>query len=76
MGSVDQAHYINAIPVSLCEKLLAALDFWEEVKKQGRSAILRGTFRHYLRHRSRAAISDQCRRGYVGDGGLGEEFRD
>lgn len=27
--------FINTIPVSLYEKLLAALDSWEEVKKQG-----------------------------------------
>jgi metal-responsive CopG/Arc/MetJ family transcriptional regulator len=67
---------MKTIQVSIDEKLLAELDSCEEVKEQGRSAILRRAVAQYLRRRTRTAISEQYRRAYAAEGGLGEEFSD
>jgi hypothetical protein len=44
-----------------------------EVKKAGRSAVLRRAAAAYLRRRRAERIAEAYRRGYA-DGGLGREF--
>ncbi len=65
---------MKAIQVVLDEDLLARLDASEEVKAEGRSAVLRRAAAEYLARRRREAISDQYRRAYSDSPGLGEEF--
>jgi metal-responsive CopG/Arc/MetJ family transcriptional regulator len=65
---------MKAIQVMLDERLLAKLDATEEVKRDGRSAVLRHALEAYLRQRLRASIATQYRTAYRGDGGLGREF--
>ena len=47
------------------EALLAQLDRCDEVRREGRSAVLRRAAAEFLRHRQRAAIADQYRRAYA-----------
>lgn len=49
------------------EKLLALLDEDEEVRRDGRSAVVRRAAAHYLRQKHRAAIAEQYRRAYGGE---------
>ena len=56
------------------DELLAALDPTDEVKAEGRSAVLRRAAAEYLRRRRRDEIREQYQRGYGKSGGLGEEF--
>jgi len=65
---------MKAIQVMLDERLLATLDATEEVRKEGRSAVLRRAVEAYLRERRRAAIGAQYRNAYRGSKGLGKEF--
>ena len=65
---------MKAIQVVLDEDLLARLDASEEVKAEGRSAVLRRAAAEYLARRRREAIADQYRKAYAGGEGLGEEF--
>jgi metal-responsive CopG/Arc/MetJ family transcriptional regulator len=65
---------MKAIQVVLDEDLLARLDASEEVKAEGRSAVLRRAAAEYLARRHREAISDQYRKAYSGSAGLGEEY--
>ena len=65
---------MKAIQVMLDERLLEKLDATEEVRKDGRSAVLRRAVEAYLRQRGRAAIATQYLRAYRGDEGLGKEF--
>jgi metal-responsive CopG/Arc/MetJ family transcriptional regulator len=65
---------MKAVQVVLDEDLLARLDASEEVKAEGRSAVLRRAAAEYLMRRRRETISDQYRRAYSGNPGLGEEF--
>lgn len=65
---------MKAIQVVLDEDLLARLDASEEVKAEGRSAVLRRAAAEYLARRRREAISDQYRKAYAGGQGLGGEF--
>jgi len=56
------------------EELLTRLDTDQEVRKEGRSAVLRRAVVEYLERRRREAIAEQYRQAY-GDGqGLGEEL--
>ncbi len=59
----------------LDETLLRELDATEEVRREGRSAVLRRAARDYLARRRRASIRERYRRAYGRDGGLGEEFK-
>lgn len=66
--------YMKAIQITLDEDLLARLDRDDEVRRDGRSAVLRRAADWYLRQRRASAISSAYRRAY-GDGtGLGDEF--
>ncbi len=65
---------MKSIQITLDEKLLAALDADEEVRRLGRSAVLRAIAAEYIERRRRAGISRQYQKAYGGRGGLGEEF--
>ena len=57
------------------EKLLADLDADEEVRRLGRSAVLRRIAAEYLARRRRRAVMEAYRQAYGGaDRGLGDEF--
>jgi metal-responsive CopG/Arc/MetJ family transcriptional regulator len=55
---------MKAIQISFDERLLARLDGDEEVKRDGRSAVLRRAVAQYLERKRRRAIADAYRRGY------------
>ncbi len=65
---------MKAIQITLDEELLARLDADEEVRRDGRSAVLRRAAAEYLRKRRKRAIADQYARAYAGRPGLGREF--
>ena len=65
---------MKPVQISFDEELLEELDESEEVKREGRSAVLRRAVKEYLQRRRRRAIADQYRRAYGQDGGLGEEY--
>jgi metal-responsive CopG/Arc/MetJ family transcriptional regulator len=65
---------MKAIQVTLDDALLAKLDADEEVKRDGRSAVLRRAADEYLRRRRKRAIADQYAKAYGGNPGLGEDF--
>jgi hypothetical protein len=56
------------------ESLLARLDQDEEVKRDGRSAVLRRAADLYLRRQTARAVSAAYRRAYADGQGLGTEF--
>lgn len=56
------------------EELLRALDATEEVRQEGRSAVLRLAVAEYLRRRRRLGIRERYRHAYGDDGGLGTDF--
>lgn len=65
---------MKAVQVLFDEALLRRLDADAEVRKLGRSAVLRRAAADYLRRRRTRRISDDYRRAYGHDRGLGEEF--
>jgi len=65
---------MKPIQVMIDEQLLAQLDATEEVKKNGRSAVLRRAVEDYLRRRRQWTISERYRKAYGTDGGIGDEF--
>lgn len=67
---------MKAIQITMDEGLLQRLDETEEVKREGRSAVLRRATTEYLERRRAALIRERYREAY-GSGGeadLGEEF--
>lgn len=56
------------------DDLLRRLDADEEVKRSGRSAVLRQAAAEYLRRGRAARISAAYAAGYGDGGGLGQEF--
>jgi metal-responsive CopG/Arc/MetJ family transcriptional regulator len=56
------------------DELLQRLDSDEEVKKLGRSAVLRRATADYLRRARTRRIAEKYRRAYGGGEGLGSEF--
>lgn len=56
------------------EHLLARLDADEEVRRDGRSAVLRRAAELYLRQRRSRAIASAYERAYGRKPGLGTEF--
>ena len=66
--------YTKAMQITVDENLLAELDESDEVKRDGRSAVMRRAVAEYLERRRRRAISDRYRRAYAENGGLGEEY--
>lgn len=65
---------MKAIQVTMDERLLARLDADEEVRRDGRSAVLRRAAEAYLRQRRSKAIADAYARAYATTRGLGQEF--
>ena len=65
---------MKAVQVMFDEKLLAQLDAHAEVRKRGRSAVLRQAAVEFLERQRREAIAEGYRRAYGDGGGLGEEF--
>jgi metal-responsive CopG/Arc/MetJ family transcriptional regulator len=65
---------MKAIQVSVDEDLLARLDADEEVRRDGRSAVLRRAAELYLRQRRSRAIASAYERAYGRTPGLGPEF--
>ena len=65
---------MKAIQVTLDAELLARLDADEEVRRDGRSAVLRRAADEYLRHRRKKEIASRYAQAYGRRGGLGPEF--
>jgi hypothetical protein len=65
---------MKPIQVLFDEPLLKRLDADEEVRADGRSAVLRRAAADYLRKRRAKRVSDMYRRAYGGSAGLGDEF--
>ncbi len=65
---------MKPIQVLFDEPLLRRLDADYEVKRMGRSAVLRRAAAEYLRKRRARATSDAYRRAYGKSKGLGNEF--
>ena len=55
---------MKAIQITLDERLLARLDADEEVKRDGRSAVMRRAVFDYLRRKRRSAVAEAYRRAY------------
>lgn len=56
---------MKAIQITLDEKLLDRLDRDEEVKKRGRSAVIRNAVAAYLVKKRRESVAESYRRGYA-----------
>ncbi len=65
---------MKAIQITFDEELLAALDASEEVRRKGRSAVLRRAAAEYLARRRRDEIAEGYARAYGAEPGLGEEY--
>jgi len=65
---------MKPIQVMFDENLLKRLDADREVRRVGRSAVLRRAAAEYLRRSRRQRISEAYRRAYTSGGGLGEDF--
>ena len=66
--------YMKSIQITLDEALLARLDQDEEVKRDGRSAVLRRAAEFYLRKRRARDVAEAYRRAYGDQQGLSPEF--
>ena len=55
---------MKAIQITFDERLLEKLDNDEEVKQEGRSAVIRRAVADYLRKKRRATIATAYRRAY------------
>jgi metal-responsive CopG/Arc/MetJ family transcriptional regulator len=65
---------MKAIQITFDEALLAELDAIEEVRRDGRSAVLRRATAEYLARRRRQEISESYARAYHDGAGLGDEL--
>ncbi len=65
---------MKAIQITFDEALLEELDATEEVRRDGRSAVLRRAAAEYLRRRRRDEIAERYARAYGDEPGLGDEF--
>lgn len=65
---------MRAIPITLDEETLQALDADEEVQRTGRSALFRALAREYLRRRQARRIRERYARAYGKDGGADPEW--
>jgi metal-responsive CopG/Arc/MetJ family transcriptional regulator len=66
--------YMKAIQVSFDERLLERLDRDAEVKRIGRSAVLRNATVEYLRRKAKERIAEQYERAYGKSQGLGGDW--
>lgn len=67
---------MKPIQVLFDEPLLRRLDSDGEVRKFGRSAVLRRAAAEYLKRSRKARIAHAYRQAYGEGGGLGSEFAD
>jgi len=65
---------MKAIQLTIDERLLAALDADDEVKRLGRSAVFRRIAAEYLERRRQGQISSQYRKAYGSASDLGDGF--
>lgn len=65
---------MRPVQVMFDERLLAKLDADEDVRKVGRSAVLRRLVSDYLRKKMESTIDARYRKGYADGAGLGPEF--
>lgn len=65
---------MKPVQVLFDEPLLKRLDADAEVRREGRSAVLRRAAAEYLRRRRVRNISEAYRKAYSQEGGLGAEF--
>lgn len=65
---------MKAVQVMMDERLLNRLDATDEVRQEGRSAVLRRAVEAYLRRREHASISARYQAAYLADSGLGKEL--
>jgi metal-responsive CopG/Arc/MetJ family transcriptional regulator len=65
---------MKPVQILMDEALLRRLDADEEVRKSGRSAVLRRAASEYLRRSRSKRIAETYRRAYGKDAGLGDEF--
>jgi metal-responsive CopG/Arc/MetJ family transcriptional regulator len=65
---------MKAVQVLLDEPLLRRLDAHDDVRRLGRSAVLRLAAEEYLRRRRRAETAAAYRRAYAADAGIDPEF--
>ena len=65
---------MKAIQITFDETLLDQLDADDEVRRKGRSAVLRRLVDEFLARKREAAIDAQYRKGYAGFEGLGPDY--
>lgn len=65
---------MRAIQITIDEELLAALDADPEVRRDGRSAVIRRATYDYLRRSQRRAIAEQYEHAYGEGRGLESGF--
>ncbi len=65
---------MKAVQVTLDDRLLAELDADEEVRRVGRSAVLRRIAAEYLQRRRQETIDRQYRQAYRGGRTVREEL--
>lgn len=65
---------MKPVQVLFDEPLLRRLDSDAEVRKFGRSAVLRRATAEYLKRSRAKRVAEAYRRAYRGTGGLGSEF--
>jgi metal-responsive CopG/Arc/MetJ family transcriptional regulator len=65
---------MKPIQIMIDEELLERLDADEEVRRTGRSAVLRRAAAEYLRRSRASRIAEGYRRAYGSKKGLGKEF--
>ena len=65
---------MKPVQILIDEELLAGLDADEEVRRTGRSKVLRGLIAAYLESRREARLDLQYRQGYGGNVRVSEEL--
>jgi metal-responsive CopG/Arc/MetJ family transcriptional regulator len=65
---------MKPIQIMFDEKLLEQMDAHEEVKRRGRSAVLRQAAAEYLRRSRARRIAEQYRKAYASESSPGAEF--
>ena len=65
---------MKAIQITVDERLLARLDADSEVRRHGRSAVLRRAAEEYLRRGRKRTIASQYASAYGAQPGIGAEF--
>ncbi|MGQ0812875.1 MAG: ribbon-helix-helix protein, CopG family [Gemmatimonadota bacterium] len=65
---------MKAIQITLDEALLRRLDATDEVRKEGRSAVVRRALAQYLKRQHAMHIRERYTRAYKAKDALGKEF--